>query len=128
MACRLPEALHAYRNCIELAPHVGDAWFTLANIQALSTKTLEQMNLQSPGLRVTDVHALGIQPAYALKNLFAGVEKNGLSIELLVKNAFDRRASLFRYAECGTQTCGPGATYEVIAPPRLIGVQVGQRF
>jgi len=30
---RLPEALQAYRNCINLAPHVGDAWFTLANLK-----------------------------------------------------------------------------------------------
>src|SRR5581483_4005745 len=30
---RLPEALRAYRNCIDLAPHLGDAWFTLANLK-----------------------------------------------------------------------------------------------
>jgi len=82
----------------------------------------------SPGLRVADTAALGEQPAYALTNLFLGAERNGLSIELLVKNAFDRRASLFRYSSCGTEICGPGATYNVIAVPRLIGLQVGQRF
>jgi outer membrane receptor protein involved in Fe transport len=77
---------------------------------------------------VEDAAILGEQPAYALTNLFFGVEKNGLSIELLVKNAFDRRASLYRYANCGTTTCGVGAVYDVIAPPRLIGLQVGQKF
>jgi tetratricopeptide (TPR) repeat protein len=30
---RLPEALEAYRKCINLAPHVGDPWFTLANLK-----------------------------------------------------------------------------------------------
>jgi outer membrane receptor protein involved in Fe transport len=81
-----------------------------------------------PQLRVLDRSILGQQPAYALTNLFLGVEKNGLSIELLVKNAFDRRASLYRFANCGTVDCGPVATYEIVSPPRLIGVQVGQRF
>lgn len=82
----------------------------------------------SPALRVLDASLLGEQPAYALTNIFLGVEKNGLTIELLVKNAFDRRASLYRYSECGTVVCAPGAVYDVIAPPRLIGLQVGQRF
>jgi outer membrane receptor protein involved in Fe transport len=82
----------------------------------------------SPQLRVVDARILGQQPAYAITNLFLGVEKNGLSVELLVKNAFDRRASLYRYANCGTVDCGPVATYEVVAPPRLIGLQLGQRF
>jgi iron complex outermembrane recepter protein len=82
----------------------------------------------SPALRVADAAILGEQPAYALANLFFGAEKNGLSIELLVKNAFDRRASLYRFAECGTVVCGPGAVYNVISPPRLIGIQFGQKF
>ena len=81
-----------------------------------------------PQLRVLDRSILGQQPAYALTNFFVGVERNSLSIELLVKNVFDRRASLYRYSNCGTVECGPVATYEVVAPPRLIGLQVGQRF
>jgi outer membrane receptor protein involved in Fe transport len=79
-------------------------------------------------LRTEDTDLLGQQPAYALTNLFLGLEKGGLSIELLVKNAFDRRANLYRYSECGTTVCGAGAVYTVIAPPRLIGLQVGQKF
>ncbi len=82
----------------------------------------------NPGLRVGDTAALGEQPAYGLTNLFLGVEKNRFTVELLVKNVFDRRASLYRFSECGTAVCGPGATYNVIAVPRLIGIQFGQRF
>lgn len=103
--------------------------FPLANWEAHLAGDVVYQTDVSPGLRTQDVIALGgNQGAYALTNLFFGVERNGLSIELLVKNAFDRRADLFKYSECGTQVCGPGATYEVIAPPRLIGLQVGQRF
>jgi iron complex outermembrane recepter protein len=79
-------------------------------------------------LRNLDARLLGDQPAYALTNFFMGAKKDGMSVELLVKNVFDRRASLYRYSNCGTVECAPVATYDVIAPPRLIGVQFGQRF
>jgi iron complex outermembrane recepter protein len=79
-------------------------------------------------LRTEDTAALGEQPAYALVNGFFGAEKNGLSIELLVKNIMNREASLYKYTECGTPICGAGAVYNVIAPPRLIGLQFGQKF
>lgn len=102
--------------------------FPLGSWEAHAAGDLVYQSFVWPQLRVLDRGILGQQPAYALTNFFLGVEKNGLSVELLVKNAFDRRASLFRYANCGTVDCGPGATYEVIAPPRLIGLQIGQRF
>ncbi len=79
-------------------------------------------------LRTVERSILGPQPAYALTNLSAGIEQGKWSIELLVKNAFDRRASQYRYTECTEATCGPVAVYDVIARPRLIGLQWSQRF
>jgi outer membrane receptor protein involved in Fe transport len=102
--------------------------FPLGDWQAHVAGDLVYQTSVSPQLRTADTAVLGMQPAYALTNLFFGVEKDRLSVELLVKNAFDRRASLYRYANCGTAECGPVATYEVVAPPRLIGIQIGQRF
>jgi iron complex outermembrane recepter protein len=102
--------------------------FPLADWEAHVEGDLVYQTWVSPALRVEDSALLGEQPAYALTNLFFGAEKNGLSLELLVKNAFDRRASLYRYTECGTDVCGVGAVYNVIAPPRLIGIQFGQKF
>jgi outer membrane receptor protein involved in Fe transport len=81
-----------------------------------------------PDLRTADRNALGQQSAYGLANFSAGIEKDNWTAELLVKNAFDRRASTYRYAECTTTTCAPFAVYNVIAPPRLIGLQWSQRF
>lgn len=80
------------------------------------------------GLRTEDSAILGEQPAYALTNFFLGAEHNGLTIELLVKNAFNRNADLYKYSECGTTICGLGAVYTVVAPPRLVGLQFGQKF
>jgi outer membrane receptor protein involved in Fe transport len=82
----------------------------------------------SPALREKDFAVFGQQPAYALTNFFLGAQKDGLSVELLVKNVFDRRAVLNRYAACGVTTCGTVSTYDSISIPRLIGVQVGQKF
>jgi iron complex outermembrane recepter protein len=81
-----------------------------------------------PDLRIVDRTLLGQQAAFGLTNLFFGVQKNNLTLELLAKNLFDIRASTYRYTECTQATCGPIAVYNVIAPPRLIGLQVGQRF
>ena len=80
------------------------------------------------GLRTEDSTILGPQPAYALTNVFFGAEHNGMSIELFVKNAFNRNAELYKFSECGTTVCGLGAVYTVVAPPRLVGLQFGQKF
>lgn len=79
-------------------------------------------------LRTLERGLLGQQPAYGIFNLFTGIEKNNLSLELLVKNAFDKRASIYRYSECVQAVCAPIAVYDVVAPPRLIGLQLSQRF
>jgi iron complex outermembrane recepter protein len=81
-----------------------------------------------PDLRIKERDLLGQQPAYALTNLSFGVEKGNYTLELLVKNVFDRRASLYKYSECTQATCAPIAVYNVVAVPRLIGLQFGQRF
>ncbi|MEP6549151.1 MAG: TonB-dependent receptor [Gammaproteobacteria bacterium] len=102
--------------------------FPIGDWQGHAQGDLVYQTSVSPQLLNLDSSVLGPQRAYALTNFFVGAEKNGLSVELLVKNAFDRRASLYRYANCGNSECAVVATYEVVAQPRLIGVQVGQRF
>jgi iron complex outermembrane receptor protein len=81
-----------------------------------------------PDLRLYERSLLGQQPAFGVFNFSFGGDKNNLSLELLVKNAFDKRASLYRYSECVQAVCAPIAVYDVVTPPRLIGLQVGQRF
>ena len=102
--------------------------FPLAGWEGHAEADLVYQTWVESALILQQAAALGEQPAYALTNLFFGAQKNGMSIELLVKNAFNRDASLYRYTECGTAICGLGAVYNVIAPPRLIGIQFGQKF
>jgi len=81
-----------------------------------------------PDLRLYERSLLGQQPAFGIFNFSLGGTKDNLSLELLVKNAFDKRASIYRYSECVQAVCAPIAVYNVVAPPRLIGLQLGQRF
>jgi outer membrane receptor protein involved in Fe transport len=78
-------------------------------------------------LVTSDRDVFGEQAAYALTDFTFGVDKDSYSLELFVNNAFDRRAVLYRYAECATATCG-AQPYNVIAQPRTIGIKFGQKF
>jgi outer membrane receptor protein involved in Fe transport len=103
-------------------------WTLISNYQAHIQGNLVYQSAVWPDLRTADREALGQQGAYELTNFSLGVEKDNWTAELIVKNAFDRRASTYRFAECTTTTCAPFAVYNVIAPPRLIGLQWSQRF
>ena len=71
---------------------------------------------------------LGPEPQYYLADFSAGVEKNGLTTELYISNAFDKRAVLDRTAECDESKCGQIALYDTPNQPRIIGIRFGQRF
>jgi iron complex outermembrane receptor protein len=76
---------------------------------------------------------IGTQPAYGIFDVTAGLTRGGFNAELFVNNLFDKRAELYRFAECtifgsgGTPICAlkPLAN---INTPRMIGVRFGQRF
>jgi hypothetical protein len=81
---------------------------------------------------------IGVQPAYGVTDLMAGFSKGNFSAELFVGNAFDKRATIYRYGECtqfvGSTTLFPGVPICALKPlanintPRTIGVRFGQRF
>jgi iron complex outermembrane recepter protein len=82
----------------------------------------------------TEEKVVGPQGAYGLADFTFGVEKNKLSLELFVENAFDKHAVLSRYAECsilytptGDPLCGQQA-YVVTNRPRAVGLKFGQKF
>ena len=73
-------------------------------------------------------------PGYATADFSFGAEKDKLTIELFIKNAFDSRGQLNRYTPCTTSTCAPAypgvpaAVYVVPIQPLTVGIRVGQRF
>ncbi len=111
-----------------------------ANLTARYTFDLTEgykAHLQASGLYVGQRYAdlrqvarniLGPEPQYYSADFSAGIEKNGLTTELFISNAFDKRAVLDRFAECDESNCGQIAKYDVPSTPRTIGIRFGQRF
>jgi iron complex outermembrane receptor protein len=72
------------------------------------------------------VAVIGMQPAYGLVDLSAGVEKNGMNIQFIIDNVADRRAELNRFTPCTVAVCT--RPYAIPAQPRTIGIKFGQKF
>lgn len=79
-------------------------------------------------LRIVARDTFGQEPAYTVANFSGSVEKNGLTYELYVNNAFDKRAVLDRYAECDAASCGQITVYDIPNQPRTVGLRFGQKF
>ena len=91
-----------------------------------------QASVFHQGDRITDFrtaeHALmGDLDAYTLVDFSVGVEKNGWSIDVFLKNAFDKRTELTRFAQCATLTCG-NQPYTVSSQPRTLGIRFAREF
>src|SRR2546430_8411794 len=75
---------------------------------------------------------VGTQPGYGLLDVLAGIAKGNFTAEIFANNVLDRRAEVYRFAECtiqlgGTPICGQ-KPLAVIGTPRTIGIRFGQRF
>jgi len=79
-------------------------------------------------LRYLASQALGEEPSYTVADFSAGIERDTVTAELFVTNAFDKRAVLDRYAECDVLQCGAVAIYNLPNQPRTIGLKFGQKF
>jgi outer membrane receptor protein involved in Fe transport len=74
-----------------------------------------------------EAEILGDQEAYQVVDLAFGIARETWSAELFVDNAFDERASLYRYTECDASICG-GIVYSVGLRPRTVGLKFSQKF
>ena len=78
-----------------------------------------------PGGGVDPATALGRLEAYTTFDFALGLNWPFLSAEVVIENAFDKRAQLSRYAECGACVMRP---YIVPNLPRTIGLRLGHSF
>ena len=78
-------------------------------------------------MREAETALLGELDGYTLTDLSAGWRKDNWSIDVFVKNVFDERAEMTRFAQCAALTCGY-QPYTVIAQPRTIGIRFSQEF
>jgi outer membrane receptor protein involved in Fe transport len=80
----------------------------------------------APQLRVADANAIGMQPAYGVADLSAGIEKNGMNIQFVVTNVTDKLAQLTRFEQCTISVCTQ--PYAIPIQPRTYTIKFGQKF
>ncbi|MCY7354919.1 MAG: TonB-dependent receptor, partial [Lysobacter sp.] len=78
-------------------------------------------------LREAQRELLGDLDAYTLTDLSAGFRRNNWSLDFYLKNAFDKRTELARFAQCPTLVCG-FQPYTVSTQPRTFGIRFSQEF
>ncbi len=93
-----------------------------ANVQA----TYVYQTTTAPALKTADQQSIGMQPAYGLLDLQAGLERNGMNLRLLISNATDKRAQISRFEQCTVGVCQQ--PYIIPTQPRTFGLMFGQKF
>ena len=106
--------------------------FPMAGLQGFAQGSLAYNGDSRPALLPSESDLLGTQSSYTIADFSFGVKKDQWELELSVKNAFDERASLYRYAECATSVCADpsigGIVYSIVNQPRTVGLKFSQKF
>jgi outer membrane receptor protein involved in Fe transport len=117
------------RYTFDVADWNGHLQGALAYTDARTSSLLPSMVYGVPG----STAGLGEMPAYMTLDLALGFERNGLGIELFVKNATDALGEVSRSTTCNTcLVTAPGlpppSVYVFPITPRTIGVKLSRRF
>ena len=113
---------------------VGRSEFPLGGFSAHVQGAIVYQDSAWTDLRTAERALLGKQSAYTIVDLAAGISNDSYGVELFVKNAFDERAEVARYTECGVIQPGTGVPlcglqpYIVTYLPRTIGVTFTKNF
>ena len=78
-------------------------------------------------LRIIENDIVGDLPGYGTVDFSAGTKWDKWAIDFYLKNAFDNRGEINRYAECAETVCGT-QYYVVPVQPRTFGVRLTRDF
>lgn len=92
----------------------------------LQTAVIHQSGTWSD-LRLFQRALLGKNKAFTTVDLSGGFGLNNWTVELAIKNLFDERAQLGRFAACTPETCGY-QTYILPSQPRTVSLSWTQKF
>jgi len=99
--------------------------FNVGDLKPYLQAVVAHQSSASSDIRVIPAAALGTLKGFTTADFAGGLEFGKYSFELYVANAFDERAQLSRFQECGNCTQRP---YIVPNTPRTIGVRAGAKF
>ena len=117
--------------------------FSLGNSDAFVQGALVHVGTRTTDLRLVERNLLGNLPAYNSLDVSAGLRKDNWSINLYIDNAFDKRAALYKFTECGVTICAAhydpttgygsalypnGQVYTGFSQPRTFGIRFKQDF
>jgi iron complex outermembrane receptor protein len=111
--------------------------FNIGGSDAFVQAALVHVGERTTDLRLEERSLLGNLPAYNSADLSAGVQRNNWSLNLYVDNVFDKRAALYKFAECGVAVCAAhglvaqypnGQVYTGFSQPRTFGIRFKQDF
>ncbi len=100
-----------------------DIWGQQAYVQAAAFG----VGRRRSDLRDLENSILGDLPGYGSVDLSTGVKYNQWSFDAYLKNTFDNRGQIARYAECQPTICG-GTTYIIPIQPRTLGIRATYDF
>ncbi len=78
-------------------------------------------------LRLAERALIGKSQAFTMFDFTTGLERDNWSLELYIKNLFDERGQIGRYAECTPGVCG-AEPYILTTQPRTAGLTFSQKF
>ncbi|MBV9370411.1 MAG: TonB-dependent receptor, partial [Alphaproteobacteria bacterium] len=93
--------------------------------QSSASSDIRTLIFDSLGNAKDPATGTGRLPAYTMADFAIGFDWRKWTAELYVENAFDERAQLTRFQECGQCFQRP---YAVVYTPRTIGLRLGTRF
>jgi len=117
--------------------------FDLGENEAFIQGAVVHVGERRSDLRTFENSLVGNLPAYTTLDLSAGIHRGNWSVDMYVNNVFDKRAALYKYAECAEAVCvahydpttgygSPvypnGQVYTVTNQPRTIGIRFTQDF
>ncbi|UGB44189.1 TonB-dependent receptor [Frateuria edaphi] len=111
--------------------------FDVGENEAFLQAAIVHVGERRADLRQFEGGLLGNLAAYTTADLSAGFHKNSWTFDVYVNNLFDKRAQIYKYAECAEATCAAhdvvpqypnGQVYTVTNQPRTIGVRFSQEF
>jgi outer membrane receptor protein involved in Fe transport len=111
--------------------------FDIGGFQAYVQGGAVHVGQRTSDLRVLERGILGDLPSYTTADFSAGIAKDSWALDLFISNAFDERAVISRFAQCGETICGEsgvvaeypdGQIYTVTNQPRTFGIRFSQKF
>ena len=100
--------------------------FPLGSLDAFVQGSYSYTDKTDPSLLPDENRVMGINDAYGIADLSAGVSRDSWNVGVFINNVFDERADVSRFLQCRAEVCTKPYIYTNL--PRMVGLKFGQKF